>query len=184
MGAVSLGALAGCMPSAVTLNWPALRATAPRTIAAPRLAARHGLFAGVALPAELENVEVTDPAGAIRDIVTQALARTFRLEVLDFEDARPDLVLEIQTTGFTVAYATAYSLGVDPATMFLTYGGTLKLKDARTNEVLAEGTCESHPVSELDRDEREQVAETFLGQVRQTIDYCSADYRRRVLGFY
>jgi hypothetical protein len=184
MAAALAGALSGCVSSLVTLNWPALRASAPRTIAAPRMAARHGLFGGVALPAELENVELTDPAGAIRDIVTQALAKSFALEVLEFDDAKPDLVLEIQTTGFTFAYATAYSLSVDPATVFLTYGGTLKLKDARTNEVLAEGTCESHPVSGLDSNEREQVAETFLGQVRETIEHCSSEYRRRVLGFY
>jgi hypothetical protein len=184
MGAALAGALTGCVPSVVTLNWPALRATAPRTIAAPRMAARQTLFNGVALPAELENVEVTDPAGAIRDIVTQALAKSFALEVLEFDDAKPDLVLEIQTTGFTFAYASAYSLSVDPATVFLTYGGSLKLKDARTNEVLAEGTCQSHPVSGLDRDEATQVAETFLSQVRETIEYCSGEYRRQVLGFY
>jgi hypothetical protein len=184
MGAALVGALAGCVPSVVTLNWPALRATAPRTIAAPRMAARHGLFSGVALPAELENVDLEDPAAAIRDIVTQALAKNFSLEVLDFDDAKPDLVLEIQTTGFTFAYASAYSLSVDPATVFLTYGGSLKLKDARTNEVLAEGTCQSHPVSALDRNEREQVAETFLAQIRETIEFCSGEYRRRVLGFH
>ncbi|HLK89495.1 MAG TPA: hypothetical protein VKZ18_06360 [Polyangia bacterium] len=183
MGAVLAGALAGCVPSTVTLNWPVLRATMPRTIAAPRMAARQALFGGVALPEGLDNVEITDPAGAIRDIVTQALARNFTLEVLELDGATPDLVLEIQTTGFTLAYATAYNLGVDPATMFLTYGGTLKLKDARTNEVLAEGACDSHPGGRLETIEGEQAAETLFSEVREAIEYCSDDYRHRLLGF-
>jgi hypothetical protein len=182
--ATILGALVGCAPSVVTLNRLALLGTAPRTIFAPAITPKRGLLGGFALPAELENVEVTDPAIAIRDLVTQSLAQSFGLKVLEFEDLTPDLVLEIQTTGFTVAYSTAYSLAVDPATVFLTYDGTLKLKDTRTNELLAEGTCSSHPVSGLDSRELEQVAETLLHEVRETVEYCSAEYRHRSLGLY
>jgi hypothetical protein len=178
------GALAGCAPSVVTLNRLALRASAPRTIAAPPMTPKRGLLGGLDLPAELENVEVTDPSVAIRDLVTQALAQSFALDVLEFDDRAPDLVLEIQTTGFTVAYSTSYNLAVDPATVFLTYDGSLKLKDTRTNELLAEGTCSSHPVSGLDRRDLEQVADTLLHEVRATVEYCSEQYRHRSLGLY
>ena len=183
MGAALVGALVGCVPPALTLNRPALRASAARTLAVPRIAAKRGLLGGVDLPAELESVEVTDPAVAIRDIVTKALAQSFTLEVLEFEDLKPDLVLEIQTTGFTVAYANSYGLAADPATVILTYGGTLTLKDARTNELLAEGTCNSHSTSGLDGKELEG-AETLLAELRETVEFCSDEYRHRSLGLY
>jgi hypothetical protein len=184
MGVALVGALAGCLPSEITLNRPALRASAARTIAVPRIAPRQGLLGGVPLPAELEIAEVADPAVAIRDAVTQALARSFALEVLEFEDLTPDLVLEIQTTGFTVGYAASYGLAADPSTVVLTYDGTLKLKDARTNEVLAEGTCSFHPANGLDRKEPARGPGTLREQVRETIEHCSDQYRHQSLGLY
>jgi hypothetical protein len=184
LSASLLGALVGCVPPGITLNRPALRASAPRTIAAPRIAPKHGLFGGLAFPVDLESGEVADPAAAIRDLVTQALAQSFGLKVLEFEDLTPDLVLEIQTTGFTVGYATSYGPAADPATLVLTYGGSLKLKDARTNEVLAEGTCISHPASGLDGRELVPGAEALRAEIRETIEYCSAEYRHRSLGLY
>jgi len=182
LGAAVLGTLAGCTPAMVTLSPPALRATEARTIGAPRMTPTQGLFGGVAGPADEESVEITDPAVEIRDQVVQPLAKHYGLEVL--EDGTTDLVLEIQTTSFTVAYGASYSLGVVPATVVLDYDGSLKLRDARTNEVLAEGSCNGRPVSGFDRKEREHAAETLLEEVRETVEYCSDQYRHRLLGLY
>ena len=161
------------------LNRSALRLTNPRSVSAPRLVA--AFVSGV----DSYPDEVADPAISIRASVVAALAQRFALEVLD-PDARADttagqadrrasqadLILEVRTIHWKV------SSNPRPRVW---YDGTLRLTDARTNRVVAEGVCTSHPVT---RSPRDNHAALDQGEMDDTVDLCVDDYRHRVLGLY
>jgi cytidylate kinase len=86
--------------------------------------------------------------------------------------SRADLILEVRTINWKVR--------ANPR-LRVWYDGTLRLTDARTNRVLAEGVCASHPVT---ASPRENHAALGQGEMDDTIDFCVEDYRHRVLGLY
>ena len=69
-----------------------------------------------------------------------------------------------------------------------TYDGTLRLIETRTGNVLAEGFCSFHPAESDDAPTRAQLLAGkgfVLKQMLQSIvDFCSDDYRTRILGPY
>jgi len=112
----------------------------------------------------------------IRVAVVEALAKRFSLDVV--EKGSPDLVLEIETTYWGVVYTGGqYKRG----TFVLYYDGSLRLTDKRTNKVLAEGNCVSHPVN---GSESYPHGEAFSEVIASAVEYCTDDYRHRLLGLF
>ncbi len=145
-----------------------------------------------------QRTGVRDPATSIRATLVAALAKRFALEPLDVDataeaadaDANvgagqparaprsPDLVLEIRTSEWGLVRALQGGVGVN-------YQGTLRLLDARTKKVLAEAVCsvrpaKGGPVEELAEDH----AAGLRAQVEDVAEFCTDDYRHRVLGLY
>ena len=172
------GALVGCAPSVLTLNRPALRATAPRTIAAPRLqAAWKTLY--LPLSCGDLSIRVGDPAATIRTRLVRALVDRFGLEVVG--DGAADLMLEVETTDCAFGRGKIGLLGPDQVTFI--YGATLRLKDTRTNRVLAQGSCDSRTVTGPTFEEARDP-NARRGEVEDTIEYCTDDFRHRLLELY
>jgi hypothetical protein len=175
-----MATLAGCSSPVLALNRTALRVTHPRTVSAPRLA---GPACGAGLkyisfpcgPDDL-RARVQDPATMIRVAVVEALAKRFSLDVV--ERGSPDLVLEIETTYWAVVNTGSQYI---PGTFVLYYEGSLKLTDKRTNKLVAEGPCVSHPV---DGFKSSRDGEAFSEAIASAVEYCTDDYRHRLLGLF
>lgn len=141
---------------------------------------------------------VYDPAVAINVELTKALAKRFSLQITDpspkkigrtirpVEDLSDrnqdvDLLLEVRTNawGFKPVRIGAYGV---------TYEGTLRLIDTRSKALIAEGQCTSLPVdsSEAPSYEQMQAQEAALlkEMLRGLEQYCTDDYRKRILGLY
>ena len=177
---MAVAALAGCSSPLLTLNRTALRVTQPRTVSAPRLA---GPPCGAGLkyisspcgPGGL-HANVQDPATMIRVAVVEALAKHFSLDVV--ETGSPDLVLEIETNYWGVVYTGTQWV---PGTFVLYYEGSLKLTDKRTNKAVAAGPCVSHPV---DGFKSSRDGEALSEAIASAVEYCTDDYRHRLLGLF
>jgi hypothetical protein len=137
-----------------------------------------------------------DPAVAISERLAEGLAKRFSLRVLPvdgsltqattprelaarYRDA--DLVLDVRTSNWGFHPTAVEHYGA-------TYDGTLRLIDARTGSVLAEGLCSQHPVPTSDGPTYDELLandaallKRMLGSIAES---CSDDYRKRILGLY
>jgi hypothetical protein len=180
------------------LNRAALRITQPHTVEVPILPPVYFgenvsplLTVGV-VPAiasalrtcsngtEVVKMKLEDPAKAIRAELGPRLSKRFSLQPPP-PATTPDLVLEIATTSWMILAS-----GVGESS--LRYEGTLKLTDRRRNAVLAEGICKIDPsppegVRSCD-DLVKNNGAALKESLRDVAQYCTEDYRTRLLGLY
>lgn len=152
--------------------------------------------------AKARRKRLVDPAVMIRETIADALAKRFSLEVADTEETRPrgssvsdlmntypgvDLILDIRTSqwGVTRSYLNNPN---DQRHFGIFYEGTLRLIDARQKAVIAEANCTSDPVNAPGMPTFEELMEDHAAllkiELATTAEYCSDDYRKRVLGLY
>ena len=189
----------GCGSSGVReLNRTALRQAGARSIAAtmgktprfqvwtPTAGALFG-FVGAAIESayderSLRAVGLHDPAETIAETLVDAMGKRFSLRVIDAADLdegrAPNLMMRVRTLKWGVFNAVNGGATV-------MYDGTLQLIDTRTNEVLAQASCVSHPVEGQPVSALAANGSALLrDELREVTEYCMEDYRHRVLGLY
>jgi hypothetical protein len=144
--------------------------------------------------------KVYDPAVPISDELIRRLSTRFSLEVRHPRKAhlvRPgavvevddlakqnedvDLVLNVRTTawGFTPVRFAYYGVN---------YDGAVSLIDTRIKAVIAEGRCLSVPVDTPEAPSYEELVANDAGLLKTMFhsleDFCTEEYRTRVLGLY
>lgn len=128
----------------------------------------------------LQPKRLRDPAEAIAEHLLIDLAKHFSLTIVDAhqtsEGVQSDLVLVLQTTRWAVTKGKLSGVGV-------AYEGKLTLLDARSNQVLVEGTCVFQPVDGTSVEELSREPRTLQDEVYGVADVCLDDFRHHVLNF-
>src|SRR6185312_3320523 len=130
----------------------------------------------------LRAVGLHDPAETIAEGLVDAMGKRFSLRVIDAGDLdegrAPNLMMRVRTLKWGVFNAVNGGATV-------MYDGTLQLIDTRTNEVLAQASCVSHPVEGQTVSALAANGSALLrDELREVTEYCMEDYRHRVLGLY
>jgi hypothetical protein len=139
---------------------------------------------------------IADPALTIRERLLEGMAKRFSLQVVNSggyqtSDTEPgklvahypgvDLILDVRTSDWGVRSFGVGNYGVS-------YDGTLTLVDARSGQLLARGSCSSHPVTLSDGASLRKLtaddAALLHEQIAAITDGCVEDYRKRLLGLY
>jgi hypothetical protein len=142
------------------------------------------------------SMPLEDPAIRMRATLLDPLAKRFALQVVDrgaFATRRTapadlaadyrgaDLILDVRTTEWGIMSFGSGNYGIG-------YDGTLRLIDARSGQILAEGICTSHPISDQPGPDAKQLMADHGALLKSTLEAvtgdCIEDYRTRVLGLY
>lgn len=130
----------------------------------------------------LRPVGLHDPAETIAQALVDAIGKRFSLAVMDAGDLdeghAPSLMMRVRTLKWGVFNAVNGGATV-------VYEGTLQLTDTRTNPVLAQSSCISHPVEGQPVSVLAANGSALLREeLREVTEYCLEDYRHRILGLY
>ena len=129
---------------------------------------------------EVAEMKLEDPAKAIRAELGPRLSKRFSLQPPP-PATTPDLVLEIATTSWMIL-----SSGVGESSF--RYEGSIKLTDRRRNAVLAEGVCKIDPIPAAGVRSCEDLVKNNGAALKESLkdvaQFCTEDYRTRLLGLY